>query len=210
MCIRDSFSVAIPITLVELAYAEKRNESWIGNKTLASLIFLLGIVTAIGYFALTPYRPPIIQYMFTIMSVIILIFIAWKTPPKIGKKGKLPPPKPLKLAAIGFLFTLSLFMLFMAGPYLVPQPPALVLGIILVYAMARFLGRYTWNNKTLYHKFALAAGALSFLIALTPIQEFDTSRMDNPRGMLIVGIAAIIMLLLLARKLKKELFSKAI
>jgi len=102
-------------------------------------------------------------------------------------------------------------MLFMAGPYLVPQPPALiVLGIILVYAMARFLGRYTWNNKTLYHKFSLVAGALSFLIALTPIQEFDASRMDNPRGMLIVGITAIIMLLLLARKLKKELFSKAI
>jgi len=102
-------------------------------------------------------------------------------------------------------------MVFMAGPYLVPQPPALiVLGIILVYAMARFLGRYAWNNKTLYHKFSLAAGALSFLIALTPIQEFDTSRMDNPRGMLIVGITAIIMLLLLARKLKKELFSKAI
>jgi len=205
------FSIAIPITLVELAYAEKRNESWIGNKTLTSLILLLGIVTAIGYFALTPYRPPIIQYMLAIMSVIILIFIAWKTPPKIGKKGKLLPPKPLKFAAVGFLFTLSLFMLFMAGPYLIPQPPALiVLGIILVYAMARFLGRYAWNNKTLYHKFALVAGALGFLIALTPIQEFDASRMDNPRGMLVVGVIALILLMLLARKLRSQLSSEAV
>ena len=69
------FSIAIPITLVELAYAEKRNESWIGNKTLISLILLLGIITAIGYFALTPCKPPIIQYMLTIMSVIILSLI---------------------------------------------------------------------------------------------------------------------------------------
>lgn len=36
------FSMAIPVTLVELAYAEKRRERWVGNKAFMALIFLLG------------------------------------------------------------------------------------------------------------------------------------------------------------------------
>ena len=56
--------------------------------------------------------------------------------------------------------------------------------------------------KRQYQKFALTAGAVGFLIALTPLQELDTTRPDNPRGMLIVGIIVLILLVLLARKMK--------
>lgn len=199
------FSIAIPITLVELAYIKRRNESWIGNKTFVTLLLLLGTVTALGYFALTPYRPPTSLYTLTIILVIALTFTAWKIPSNTGKKGKIKPPSPSKLFLTGFLFTLGIFMLFMAGPFLISQPPALmVLGFLLVYAMAKFLKMYKWNKETLYHKFSLTAGALGFLIVLAPLQELDASRPDDPRGMTIVGIVSLILLLLLAKRIQKE------
>ena len=67
------FSISIPIALVELAFAERRNESWVGNKKMFGLIVLLGGVTALGYFGLTAYRPPPVQYMCTAVSVVVLI-----------------------------------------------------------------------------------------------------------------------------------------
>lgn len=81
----------------------------------------------------------------------------------------------------------------------------MTLGLGLVFAVYGLIKRYDWNEKTLYHKFALAAGAISFLVALTPIQEFDTSRPDNAQGMLAVGVIALAMLLLLRRKLRTHM-----
>ena len=199
------FSISIPITLVELAYAERRNESWVGNRKLFALVSVLGGVTALGYFGLTAYRSPPIQYLSTAASVVILILLARKVSPGTGKKGSLLPPKPSRIALAGFLAASTLFLLFMAGPYLVPEPLVLMsLGAVLVSATFGFLKRYEWDDRTLYHKFALIAGAVAFLIALTPLQELDRSRPDNPQGMLIVGIAALVLLLLLRRKLRKE------
>lgn len=109
------FSIAIPITLVELTHRERRNESWVGNKTLAALVVLLGAVTAFGYFGLTGYKPPILQYVLAAATVVALIFLAWKVPSRMGKKGSLQPSRPSRLALAGFLSAASLFLSFMAG-----------------------------------------------------------------------------------------------
>jgi len=200
------FSIAIPITLVELAYDERRNDRWIGDKTLIGLVALLMAVTAFGYFFLTSYRPPMIQFTLTALAAIFLIFLAWKAPSKIGK-GESEILKPSRLALIGFLVALSLFLLFMAGPYVIPSPLVLMLlGAALVFTVSSFLKRYKWDEKTLYHKFALTAGAVTFLIFLTPLQELDRSRPDDPRGMLLVGIIALILLLFLRKKMKGYVF----
>lgn len=199
------FSISIPITLVELAYAGRRNESWVGNRRLFGLILVLGGVTALGYFGLTDYRPPSVQYLSAVASVVILILLAWKVSPGTGKTGSFLPPKPSRIALAGFLAGSSLFLLFMAGPHLIPEPLVLMsLGAVLVSLTFSLLKRYEWDDRTFYHKFSLIAGAVAFLIALTPLQELDRSRPDNPQGMLIVGIAAVILLLLLRRKLRKE------
>jgi len=198
------FSIAIPITLVELAYVERRNERWIGNRMLIALITLLGTVTAFGYFFLTAYRPPLMQYILAATTVVLFIFLAWKVPSKMGKKGELQILKPSRLTLIGFLIALSLFSLFMAGPYIIPLPSVLMLlGVALVFTVSSFLKRYRWNERTLYHKFALTAGPIAFLILLTPLQELDKSRPDNPQGMLIVGIIALILLVLLKKRMKQ-------
>ena len=199
------FSIAIPITLVEAAYAGRRNKSWVGRKMFAVLVMLLAVVTALGYFGLTDYRPPPMQYLFAVATVIALIFLAWKVPSKMGKKGSLQPLRPSRFALAGFLSASSLFLLFMAGSHIIPQAPALMLlGVALVSTVGWFLRRYAWSGKTLYHKFSLSAGALTFLIVLTPLQELDKSRPDNPQGMLIVGIIALVLLILLGRKIRKR------
>lgn len=196
------FSVAIPITLVELAYVERRNERWVGNKKLVGLVVLLGAVTLFGYFFLTDYRPPSPQYCFFACMVAFLTLLAWKIPCSAGGNGNLQVLKPRKLVIIGFLAALTFFLFFGAGPNLVSQPLILMfLGIVLLFAIFGLLKRYDWNEGTLYHKFTLVAGAVVFLIALTPLQELDKNRPDNPQGMLIVGISALIMLILLRQKL---------
>lgn len=198
-----TFSIAIPITLVELAFPDRRSESWIGSKKLAGLAVLLAAVTALGYSGLTAYKPPLLQYMLAFAVVVVLLFLAWRMPSNIGKRGRKGPLKPSRMALIGFLVATSLFFLFMAGAYIVPQPPVLMMiGMALVVGIFDFLRRLKWDAGTLCHKLALSAGAVSFLIVLSPTQEFDTSRLDNPRGMLIVGIVALALLILLRRRLR--------
>ena len=197
------FSIAIPITLVELAFLERRNERWVGNRKLVGLVVLLGAVIVFGYFFLTDYRPPLPQYCFFAAIVAFIIILAWRIPSNSGGNGRLKVLMPRKLVLFGFLIALAFFLFFGAGPYVVSQPPILLfLGIGLVFVVFGFLRRYDWNEGTLYHKFTLVAGAVSFLIVLTPLQELDKSRTDNPQGMLIVGISALIMLILLRRKLR--------
>jgi hypothetical protein len=202
------FSIAIPITLVELAYPNRRNESWLNNRKLAGTIVLLCAVTLFGYGFLTSHRPPIPQYLSSAMLVLVLLLIAWKIPHRLGKNGSINPWKPSRLASIGFFITLLFFLLFGAGPHIVNQPTILMLlGMGLVFAIFHFLRRYDWSKRTLYHKFALAAGALGFFIAITPLQELDKNRPDNPQGMLFVGIVALVMLFILRKRLKSHIAS---
>ncbi len=203
------FSIAIPVTLVELAYPERRNQRWIGNKKLMGLVVLLGAVTLFGYLFLTDYRPPLPQYCLFAATVAFLTLLALKIPGGTGGNGSLKVLAPRKLVVIGFLIASTLFLYFGAGPHFVPQPPILLfLAVGVTFAFFGFMKRYDWNEGTLYHKFALVAGAICFLIVLTPIQELDTNRIDNPKGMLFVGLTALVMLILLRRKLRSYVWSK--
>jgi hypothetical protein len=197
------FSIAIPIVLVELAYPEKRNDKWVGNKKFCGLIILLGSVTAFGNLFLTSYRPPLPQYLLSALTVVGLILFARKIPTKTGKNGHHQVWKPTRLNLVGFITATGFFLFFMAGPYLISQPLILMfLGGGLVFSVFLFLGRFHWDESTLYHKFALSAGALAFLILLTPLHELNTNRLDNTQGMAIIGLVALITLLFLRRKLK--------
>lgn len=199
------FSIVIPITLVELAYADVRNERWLSNRELAGVTSLLCVVTVFGCVFLTTYHPPLLQYLLSAVLVGALFLLAWKIPNKIGKNGSLNPWRPSRLALFGFITTLALFLLFGAGSNIIGHPPVLMLlGITLVFTVFSLLRRYEWNERRLYNKFALAAGALGFFIMLTPLQELDNSRLDNTQGMFIVGIAATIMLILLRKRLKSR------
>jgi Flp pilus assembly protein protease CpaA len=51
---------------------------------------------------------------------------------------------------------------------------------------------------------ALISGALLFFIILAPISEMDRTRLDNPSGMGLVGLAGLILLFLFNRRLKRN------
>ncbi len=199
------FSIAIPITLVELAYPKKRNVRWVSDRKFIGLVTLLMGVTAFGYLFLTDFYPPLLQYCFFVVTVGFLTILAWRIPNNVGKGGSLQILTPIKLFIVGFLAVLTFFLFFGAGPYIINEPLILmVIGIGLVSIIFLFLRRYDWNEDTLYHKFALVAGAVVFLICLTPFQELDKNRPDNAQGMLIVGIVALIMLILFRQNLKPK------
>jgi len=198
------FSIAIPITLVELAYPERMNDRWLSNKKFAGVIILLICVTAFGYTFLTTYRPSELQYILSLLLVFALTVLAWKIPKQIGRNGSSKPWKPKKLLFLGLLVAIMLFLFFMAGPYFIDQSLFLMmLGLVLIFSIFNFIKKFDWNKKTLYNKFSFTAGALCFFIVLSPLQELDTSRTDNTQGMLIVGIVSLIMLLILRKNLKK-------
>lgn len=71
---------------------------------------------------------------------------------------------------------------------------------MLVWVVMRISGNGAmWGG---IHQLALAAGPLSLFIPLTPIQELDVTRTDNPAGMTVVGLAALRFLLWLWRRVK--------
>ena len=68
----------------------------------------------------------------------------------------------------------------------------LVLWLVGGVAMVAWaLAGGVWGDR---QRFSLVAGALGFMILLTPIIEFDSTRTDNPTGMLVVGLAFLIFL----------------
>ena len=83
-------------------------------------------------------------------------------------------------------------------------------GPLLILVMTRFLKRYDWKNQAnLEHLFALASGALTFFILFAPLQEFDKTRPDNTTGMTLVGLAFIIGLIWLHRRIERNMFRHA-
>ena len=200
-----AFSITIPIVLVELAYPERKNERWISNRSLKGFVALLVIVTAIGFFFLTSYVPPLPHFIFAILAMSLLIYGAHKLPDKKEKaETKKKIGKARSLWITGLASTTAFFLIFWLGPYVLSNPIIIMLlGIALVFGMLKFLSRFDWESQEAsLNRLAVVAGALSFLIVLAPLQELDATRQDNPVGMTIVGLVAVIGLLLLKRKVK--------
>lgn len=199
------FSITIPIVLVELTYPERKNEYWISNRSLKGFIALLVAVTAIGFFFLTSYVPPLPHYILATLAMSLLIYVAYKLPDKKEKaETKKKIRKPRSLWITGLASTTAFFLIFWLGPYVLNKPIIIMLlGTALVFGMLKFLSRFDWESREAsLNRLAVVAGALSFLIILAPLQELDATRQDNPVGMTVVGLAAIIGLLLLKRKVK--------
>jgi NADH:ubiquinone oxidoreductase subunit 6 (subunit J) len=108
------FSITIPIVLVELAYPERKGDSWIGKRTLAGLAALLTFVTALGYFLLAPYIPPLTHYSLAIIAMFLFVYTAYKIPlgKQKGKEKKANKPKLFWVA--GLVSTIIFFLLFWA------------------------------------------------------------------------------------------------
>ncbi|MBN2550122.1 MAG: hypothetical protein JXB15_13240 [Anaerolineales bacterium] len=214
-------SISIPILLVEMFFREQRDQPWLGRRGMSLLAFLITADVLFGFLFLTPYRPPLIPYLMAIILVVLLYQLARRLPsrlpehwfkpnlsegPTAGETGKpaLPAKKWFWLA--GFLGTLIFFLINWVWPNLnVPVLTTLLGSVVLVGAALKIIQWMSrsgaWDEA---HQLALAAGALSFFIVLAPLQEMDQTRVDNTSGMTAVGLAAIIFLIWLWKRVNKK------
>jgi len=198
------FSIVIPVLLVELAYPSQRREHWVGGRGLGGFVILLAGVVFLGYFAMTPYRPPLPQYFSAVTLAIFFIFLAWKVPSENRRQGSTNSRGPESFFAAGLLGTIVFFIVFWVLPNLLPPLGIMLLGGFLVFGFARFLKRLKLKGCNDLHQFALISGGLAFFIFLAPLQELDKTRIDNPWGMGLVGLAFLVGLLLLGWRIKQR------
>ena len=202
------FSITIPILLVELAYPNRRNESWIGKKLLILLVGVLFALTVFGYWlfsTLMKYWTPLPQYLIGTAIMITFIYLARRLPPDWGTHGQKPLPKPIILWLVAALASFAFFLGFYSSPSLIPWPLAILYGILLVFVAVRFITRYNWHQTpNNMHTFALCSGALTFFLVFAPLQELDKTRTDNTQGMILVVIATIIALITLRHKIRQR------
>lgn len=192
-------SIAIPILLVELIFPHRRHQSWVGKKLAITLGVLLAIEVAFGYFWLTDYRPGAIGYFLAMAVAAVLGLIAWRLPRQPFAPRSVTARHPAWFWLIGFLGTIVFFIIIFWGLPNTGLHPLVTIVIGLVYAggVGLLVMRLSGNGGafTDKHRFALAAGPLTWLILTAPFQELDASRTDNTSGMAIVGGAALLFLL---------------
>jgi hypothetical protein len=204
-------SVTVPIMLVELLFPRKRNEPWLSDKWLKIVAIILGLDVIIGFFlfsTLLDYSPPLLQYVFMILVMISFVVSAHRFPSDWMRRGNKSMRKPVFYGALAFAGSLGFAIIFGILPGYSDSPifPVIVifLGVGLILGIFRILKRYKWRKAGDMHRFALAAGSLLIFILAAPIQELDTTRTDNPSGMILVGLTALLCLIFLWRIVRKR------
>lgn len=200
------FTITIPVLLTELAYPLRRSQPWASRRLFTILTAVLVATVVVGFIFLTPYRPPRFPYLMAAVLTALLVALARRLPERLTRGKPTPLPKPRSLMILGFAWSVGFFLNFWALPHIVPVPIFVMLsGGLLTAGFAFYLARLDWGHDDKLHQWAVAAGIMSFLILLAPLQELDQSRTDNPRGMALVGLAFLLGLLWLGRRIMPEL-----
>jgi hypothetical protein len=191
-------SIAIPVMLTEIIFAGRRREPWLGRIGLAFFSCLLAANIALGYLLLTSYRPGGVAYTITWLLVIALVFLAGRLPVQPFHITVQVVRRPLWFWLTGFLATALFFVVFAALPHTVlPPVVTVVISLLLVcmvgWVVIRMSGSgMVWRD---IHRLALAAGLLSPMILMSPLQELDAARTDEPAGMALVGLLMALFLI---------------
>ncbi len=198
------YSIAIPIVLVELAYPQHRYGSWVSKRTFRAVAVLLASVVVLGFIlfaSLSGYWPHLPQYLLAFLTMALFGFAAYRLPAEWGRTGKKSFSRLPLIWTIGVVGTFTFFFGFWLIPDLVPWPVGILFGPALVLLFTKLLKSYEWKESSDKHRFALISGALAFFIVFAPLQEVDATRTDNPVGMSLVGLAFLVGLVLLGRRI---------
>jgi len=186
------FSIALPILLASLLFTRETERAWVSDRTLKLLFAVLVLDVAIGFVFLTPYYPPVLSYALAIALVDGLFVLAYALPRHYLPPFAVEAPRPRRFFFLGASFATLFFLSAWALPGVgLPFPVPIVAMLLISYLSFRAVCKWSgnggsWNAR---HQLALAAGALSFLIALSFLQELSgTPRMI---GMSLVGLGFI-------------------
>ncbi|HEY3421548.1 MAG TPA: hypothetical protein VGK13_00220, partial [Methanocellaceae archaeon] len=183
-------SIAIPVLLVMLIFPKKQAEPWARDRTLLFLVALLIAAVVILNRLIAPYTPPLSLYAMT-LAMIACLAVAAKMVPRA-----LPVPKNAKvisewwLLAFGFAWTILFYATILVPSLIRPPWPFVILIMLIFYALSVMaLRRMSGSSGSLSdkQKLMLALGILMPFILLSPVRE-----LLGARGMLVVGVVAII------------------
>lgn len=202
------FSITVPILLVELAFPNRRNESWVGKKVLVSILGVLLVLTVFGlwlFSTLMKYWTPLPQYLFGIVAMLALGYSARRLPSEWGMQGQRALSKPIVFWIVSATGSFAFFLGFYSSPFLVPWPLAMLYGLLLIFLTAKFIRRFNWREKASdMHVLGLCSGALTFFFVFAPLQELDKSRKDVTAGMSLVALAFAIGLIWLGLRIRQR------
>ena len=202
------FSICIPILLVNLLFPGQRQQAWVSRKSFVVLSILFFADVIFGFLALTPYRPDLIPYVVFVLLAAALIFAGFKINPTTAQTSN--PLQPARRARSYYYLGLAATITYFFSAWILPNllPPVAVNGLMILVAgvtivmVKRMSKNWTaWNDQ---HQLALASGALSFLILITPITEMDPNRPDNTTGMILVGLISTVFLVWLAYRIRRK------
>ncbi len=200
------FSIAIPILLVSLLFPKRRTERWAGPRALLLLIALFVLAVVLGALFLFSYRPPLIPYLITLVVAVALIFLARYLPRRLTVTKSTEVTQPLRFGLVGFLCTLTLFLISWILPTTLTPFWVTIILIILLDLVAGFVilrmssNGFGWTER---HQVALVSGALAFFVLLAPITEI-TQRQRDPSGLTFIALVAVGLLYLLSRRIRKR------
>lgn len=192
-------SIGVPITLIEVLHREKRGLSWVSDGKLKLLLGAFIMNGVVIYSLLNPYDPEIYPYLlFTFIGIMIVlsayrfpnIDMSWLSRYKAGEK---------RLIAAGFLFMFLFYLGFFAMPSILPPALTVIFSLLLLISISLAVAINSLNWMDI-HSWAVCFGIILFFIILSPIQEMDPTRMDDTRGMTLVGILILILMLWIRRR----------
>lgn len=200
------FSIAIPILIVSLLFPKRRAERWVGPRALLLLIVMFILDVVLGFLFLTSYRPPLVPYLITLGIAVALIFLARFLPPRITVTKSTDVAQPLRFGLVGFLGTLTLYLINWVlpttlTPFWVTIPLTILLDLAVGFVLLRMSSNASgWTER---HQVALVSGALAFFVLLAPITEI-TQRQRDPAGLTFIALIAVGLLYLLTRRIHKR------
>jgi predicted outer membrane lipoprotein len=200
------FSIAIPILIVNLLFPKRHAERWAGPRALLLLIVVFMLAVVFGSLFLFPYRPALLLYLIAVVIVAALVLLARMLPRAISVTKSIDVPQPLRFGLVGFLGTLTLYLVNWILPTtLTPFWVTIVLTVLLACAIGFVLLRMSGNalGWTERHQVALVSGALAFYILLAPIVEI-TQRQTDHTGLTFLALLVVGLLYLLTRRIRKR------
>lgn len=193
------FSIALPILIFKLLFPNYKEKRLISDKKLDFVIIIFIIVIGIDFRIFSNF-PNLFWYILSIIIVISLFGISKKVRPDILRPKNIEPLlSPIWFGIVGFIFTLSMFIINYSLTYIIAFPIIpILLDISEVLLILLFIIIFSGYENNTYHKHAFTCGLLSFFIFLAFIQETN-----GMLGMSIVGIFFILFLIYLRKRIKK-------
>lgn len=207
-----TISITVPIILAELMFYKDKDVRWLSNRALVIFEIIFVAVVIFGFFMLSSFYPNVVQITGCLVAIAILVYIAKRRAHK--PPARQSSKRPLTYFAFSALVMLSFFVIFYAGPNFIPLPIIdMLIGTSAAFIFWRIYAKWGASGLSDMQKFGIASGLLALWIALTPIQEKNLSNPDNPAGMIYVGLAFLVCLILLGRwvyKRSKQTFIPAV